>query len=379
MREYKKKIHIKHHLDSQEELIQHIIKSSQNEINLDECEINFVFDLRSILLQLKDEDQMTGAIDIQFDVNEFNDNIFYCFLKIPLRCEAAIFSHEAYFELIYFEKYVQFTGATFLEEYSFKKSTFYESVFFDFADFNKKDFFVVDKSFYKTIFRKKVSFFSSSFLGLANFSHAEFYDIINIRDSEFRNIDFAHIETKANFDLEDFHSATINKVNNRLTGLFLKKLALSKNDSILSIHFQKLEMEAYRKSLRLTDNFNELSAMKKIRTFVKMCCDRFLLYMNKLSNNYGTSWFHGVCYTITVWFVFFSWFAMAKYGIGGSFIWTNEYYLKYAIDYFWLFNGIDGLSELRTSWGEIIPFILGKIFIGYGIYQTIAAFRKYGR
>ena len=372
-------IRIKHHLDSPEELIQYIIKNSPKEINLDECKINFVFDLRSILVQLKEEEQLFEKIMIQEDVNEFNYKIFYCILEIPFRCEGAIFSQEAFFELIHFEKYVQFTGATFLGEYSFKKSTFCESVFFDYVDFNNENSFVVDESFYKTIFKQRVSFFSSSFLGLANFSFAKFYDVLNIRDSEFRNIDLAHIETKANFELEDFHSATISKVNNRLTGLFLKKYALSKNDSILSIHFQKLEMEAYRKSLRLADNFNDLSTTKKIRTFVKICCDRFLLCMNKLSNNYGTSWFHGVCYTIAVWFVFFSWFAMAKYGIGNSFIWTNEYFLKKAIDYFWLFNGINGLSELRTSWGEIIPFMLGKIFIGYGIYQTISAFRKYGK
>ena len=380
MRQSKQLISIRYYLNSQEELIQHIIRNSSKEINLDECKINFLFDLRSILIQLKKEEQFFEEIEIQEDINEFGFKVFYCQLQIPFRSEGAVFSKGAYFELIHFEKYVQFTGAIFLEEYSFKKSIFYESVFFDYVDFNKKEnLFAVDKSFYKTIFKQKVSFFSSSFLGLANFLYAKFYNVINIRDAEFSNIDLAHIETKANFDLEDFHSALISKVNNRLTGLFLKQYALSKNDSILSIHFQKMEMEAYRKSLRLNDNFKDLSTIKLVRTLVKIGCDRFLLYMNKLSNNYGTSWFHGVCYTIAVWIIFFSWFAMAKYGVGSSFIWTDEYFLKKAIDYFWLFNGINGLSEVKTSWGEIVPFVLGKIFIGYGIYQTISAFRKYGK
>ncbi len=40
---------------------------------------------------------------------------------------------------------------------------------------------------------------------------------------------------------------------------------------------------------------------------------------------------------------------------------------------------MNGLSENNTTWAEIIPFIFGKIFIGYGIYQTISAFRKYGK
>ena len=71
---------------------------------------------------------------------------------------------------------------------------------------------------------------------------------------------------------------------------------------------------------------------------------------------------------------------MAKDGIGSTFIWLDPIYLKQAISYFWLFNGMEGLDELSsTSWLEIIPFLLGKIFIGYGIYQTISAFRKYGQ
>ncbi|MEI8075982.1 MAG: pentapeptide repeat-containing protein [Bacteroidota bacterium] len=121
--------------------------------------------------------------------------------------------------------------------------------------------------------------------------------------------------------------------------------------------------------------------LKPLVTFFKAIplWEYILLKLNTLSNNNGLSWFRGILFTLGVWFIFFNWFAMIKYGIGDTFIWTDEYYLKKAIDFLWLFSGIKGLSKDSATWAEIIPFIFGKIFIGYGIYQTISAFRKYGK
>lgn len=112
--------------------------------------------------------------------------------------------------------------------------------------------------------------------------------------------------------------------------------------------------------------------------------DLLSLWLNKYSNNFGISWKRGVCFTITVWVIFFSIFVMLRDGWGCHFIWADSNYLNEAVSYLWLPSGLDKLvlsdsSCFISNWFRILIFILGKILIGYGIYQTISAFRKFGK
>ncbi len=77
-----------------------------------------------------------------------------------------------------------------------------------------------------------------------------------------------------------------------------------------------------------------VKAWSYLKNFVTPLLELILLKLNTLSNNNGLSWSRGILFTLFVWFLFFNWFAMIKYGIGGTFIWTDEYYLKKAIDFF---------------------------------------------
>ncbi len=69
---------------------------------------------------------------------------------------------------------------------------------------------------------------------------------------------------------------------------------------------------------------------------------------------------------------------MLRDGIGKTFIWSDENYRKEAINFLWQFSSLDILDN-SYSWATILIFIISKILIIYGIYQTIAAFRKYGK
>ncbi len=152
------------------------------------------------------------------------------------------------------------------------------------------------------------------------------------------------------------------------------------NDSVYALIFKKMEMDAYRKSLISDIPEMKISALKAFVNRNNILADLIILNLNKLSNSYGNSYLRGIVFTFIIWIFFFSWFILKRDGMGGIFIWTDGEYLKEAVDYFWLFGGIDGLIKGKTvTWGQIFQLFSGKILLAYGIYQTITAFRKYFR
>lgn len=373
-------IRTRYTLNTTDEIVGHILGGSDNCIDLDECRINHLFDLRVILKEIKGNDKFKDKIDIVNDINEFGYEVFYCILKIPFRCETTIFSKGAFFELIEFEKYVQFTGAVFESEYSFKKSIFHSSVSFSTVDFESTISSKIDLNFYRTIFKKDASFFMTHFHNTANFRSAIFHEGLDINYAEFTSIDLSDIEMKGNAKLINYHTAVFLEVNNRETGLYLKQHALNMQDSVNVLYFKKLEMEAYRKMLLSRPPEMKMPSIQRKISKIKTQSDLLILWLSKWSNSYGNSFLHGMLFTLIVWFVFFSWFIVMRDGIGTTFIWTDKSYLYEAVNYFWLFNGIGGLSIDNTvTWGCIFPFFIGKIFIAFGIYQTIVAFRKYSK
>lgn len=112
--------------------------------------------------------------------------------------------------------------------------------------------------------------------------------------------------------------------------------------------------------------------------------DRILLFFNKNSNDFGTNWMVGVNFTIlsgliiSTFILFPLWLNDCIYfnpntdGIGDFLQNLGEIMSITKWDKFHL------LGEKPTSW-QYIWLYLGRIFIAYGIYQTIQAFRKYGK
>ncbi|CEN39444.1 pentapeptide repeat-containing protein [Capnocytophaga cynodegmi] len=111
--------------------------------------------------------------------------------------------------------------------------------------------------------------------------------------------------------------------------------------------------------------------------------DRIILFLNKHSNNFGTSWVNGI--------VFIFWTGIATYS---GILMTLEDSLTYNFFDLNAWNNtlkhfLEVINVIR--WINIKPFnielsglsylflFIGRIFIGYGYYQTIQAFRKYGK
>lgn len=108
--------------------------------------------------------------------------------------------------------------------------------------------------------------------------------------------------------------------------------------------------------------------------------DKIVLFFNKYSNDYNRSWLRGVCFTAIVTVLLY--FILNYIGMEDRYfeIGTFNGYDKVLLGYISLMDITkwlgDELPFELTSKGKII-FFIGRIFIVYGIWQTIYAFYKF--
>lgn len=157
----------------------------------------------------------------------------------------------------------------------------------------------------------------------------------------------------------------------------LKNQAISRNENIKAFEYRKNELTSYT---------NELKG-KKNKTQ-----ERIVLLLNRLSNNHGIDWGRGILFTLSTWLLFYMLFEWAN----SSFcifknpdctvaLFNNKFWSD-ALTYLWIPDGLTELAvglktehSLISFAAMIIFFILGKVSIAYGIFQTISAFRRHGK
>lgn len=160
----------------------------------------------------------------------------------------------------------------------------------------------------------------------------------------------------------------------------LKDEALKNNNSIKALQYREKEMLAYSKELNSQISWNNIG---------KWLTDESILFLNTMSNKNGLSWLRGVFFTILCAIIFF--WIINFLGIeenqphffvldletfhfeGVGEIWKKFLNMFYLTDFKEKFHG----TELNPL-GETV-FFISKIFISYGIYQTIVAFRKFSK
>lgn len=104
--------------------------------------------------------------------------------------------------------------------------------------------------------------------------------------------------------------------------------------------------------------------------------DSLLLFLNYISNNNGNSWIRGVFFTLGTSLLFF---VIYLNTLGVDFKMEDQY------PNFILFMNsfpklqLEQFSVWNNGWKTQLTIWLARIFISYGIYQTVAAFRKYGK
>ncbi|HFK5599043.1 TPA: hypothetical protein ACG0AT_003627, partial [Elizabethkingia anophelis] len=116
--------------------------------------------------------------------------------------------------------------------------------------------------------------------------------------------------------------------------------------------------------------------------------DKILLQLNKRSNNFGSSWLKAVWFTLKV--SLFGFFVLLfvntflidsgyKYEINLNSKWASlQEILKEWLRFTFSFD-LRSYQNYESNGFLLFVFFFFKIFIGYGVYQTIAAFRKHSK
>lgn len=266
--------------------------------------------------------------------------------------------------------------------------------------------------FYKNTF-SKVSFSESNFMNIFQFENCDFLDTtwfencnkiennhINFIDckfdkyslfdnSKFHKIEISHSKflEKAsfdNFETNDFkiHQVTfagaayfddLNKNNNKViedwdrkTLRSIKRELVNTHNQIDYLRFKAYELKAYKKEV------------DKINLQWK---DSLILKLGEESNNFGLDWTKGIRF-ILKWSFFFYVLYIIWYAYYVNDPNCNPTIEEFFVNYLKFLNPFSFLkSPIEDAENYFLPFLffmLGKIFVSYGIYQTIQAFRKFG-
>lgn len=348
-------------------------------IRISDCVFNFHFDLETVrnvidkLVNCQDQyciEIINCIFNSFFEIRQSDKAFDYAlsFEKIIFNCPVhihnTVFNKSVKFYIIVFGNYLTIDNCSFNKILLLSRSLFKLEVAIHDNQFNwTSTFFAIRSNSY---FQHFNNFYGSLTFRKAwvNFFRCDdniIADYLNIQSATCNKLLFNNLHFEKGFiSISDLDVKELN----RETAKLIKREAYRANDNILGMEYKVREMNEYRKEMR---------HWKSAGTY-------FVLWLNRWSNWYGKYWWLGVIFTVVVWVFSFSSFIICRDGWGDTFIWSDPEYMKEAVNYFWLFDGLSGLSKCdRLNWFMIFFFVLGKVFIGYGIYQTVSAFRRFGK
>ncbi len=149
----------------------------------------------------------------------------------------------------------------------------------------------------------------------------------------------------------------------------LKKAHLNIGDNLQANKYLVKEIQAFKITLKQSSSDFR---------------DRFILWLNDLSSKHGQDWVRGIHFTWISGILFFIIYVMTL--AEKPFIWgwngfNNFFYaikdtLKYYPEFLYPGHSFSFMSSDYQGWPIVIDMI-ARIVIGYGIYQTLQAFRKF--
>ena len=172
------------------------------------------------------------------------------------------------------------------------------------------------------------------------------------------NIGFIELE---NMDV------SVKNIVSRKTARILKDSAYRSNNVIDALKYRMIELDIYKREKNT------------------IWYDKIILWLNKWSNNHNRNFIWGVGFTIGI-ATFFFWLinywgtSEQIFELNWHFNFTGfgKIWKKY-LDVLNVLNFRDKLSGIElNALGETL-FLVAKIFIAYGMYQTVSAFRKYSK
>lgn len=289
-----------------------------------------------------------SATELDFSGSKFKDSV-------------KIFNNRSFIEIAKFA-YCTINGLFLFNGWNMGTLKFGKNAIIDFSNvFINKDAYVIVRRINPSdnLYNQAIE----GAYGKFDFRYSNILGAVVFADVKAQSLDLQYSSIVGRFNVDNIDL----KYQNPETACRLKNEEIKRNNTIEALKYKAIEYDLHRAS--------------KIGIW-----DKMLLWLNKNSNNHGKSWVRGVVFNIVVAFIFYS---LYSFSIGNlewsmnfkNWIFFKEEYWKGVLNFFWLPN-LDGFKELANSKTTIVSyvwFIMGKVFIGYGVYQTISAFRKYGK
>lgn len=272
-----------------------------------------------------------------------------------------LFSNSVFENLLDFSKKT-FKGNTWLNDCTFKRGANFEHCEFQ----GKLEAWEIscqsDLNFKWANFNQKVNLTDLKCSGKANFYGAKFEGNGYFYNGQFKNLDIDKTVIEKRLF---FLGSEIRKIT-RESARIIKNEFLNQNNRIEALKYHQREMRVYTIEL-----WKNLVKKKNLKKKPRIISDLFILGLNAISNGFGLLWSVGIIFYLVSTFLVFHW------------LWSViPYYseLNYWVEYVKFLSPVHKMIE-----GESLPLsayiidALGRIVASFGIYQTVQAFRKYGK
>ena len=223
-----------------------------------------------------------------------------------------------------------------------------------------------------------IDFQNNGVISFSNIKIAELFVIqnSNVGKAEFINTDFKNFEEIiiANSNISsmifsEFPYKITSFTKNPRIGYGIKNKK-DNNANLRSVYNQLKKVAITMGDIDTGNKYQSLEYKHLFRQKGFLNIDKILLGLNYLSNDNGYSWFRGIIFTMTIFVLSFYSFTFFS---GDSNTFSNF------IIYMTSFPKLIIKDSDSINWKlELVKWV-SRIFIGYGLYQTIAAFRKYGK
>lgn len=287
------------------------------------------------------------------------------------------------------------TGKIRFRKCQFNEVDFHNTKFNDLADFWMCTFHK-PVIFYKTDFYGNAVFSGATFKENALFTYTLIEKVIIFRGTTFeKGLDLStailsgtlsyfdvklgfykskkEFNDKGNYESLISELAEIPILNKRETFRIIKKNYENVSNNVEALKIKKLEMRTLfdESHLKLFSGVNVKESTSNL----------FLLFWNLVSNFFGISYLQGTIFTLLIGFIFFYLSILQTNLFEFSFSFNKITFiegLKYYVQFLLPTHRFDylGIETKYDNYYYVFDF-LGRIFVGYGFYQTIQSFRKF--
>lgn len=399
-----------------------IISYSNDEFEIANRGTSDFFDIINFIKNTLDTDKRINVTeDITAYDKDFSDkvDISCCTFKQKFKLIKCRFEKSFTAKHVVFENETSFKKSSFKGKTRFHHSQFKESTEFENTTFNT----LID--FYEAEFEKPQKFFLTDFLDVTIFSNVTFHNQIQFVYNKVKSESIISFEnatclnsidiSRSNFwcklqfwgikipkiipeNIWLYETDNVSETTSQNWDIAYQRLRESyriikhtfrqEGNNIEGHKFHQKELFIFKKENSFFDIKKTVQWILKFRKWINQKNQRIETYItvwfNYVSNNFGQSWLRGIIFTLLTTLIFFSIFLkLSETKLyfnwnSDSVIETTKYFLQFLNVAKWDYSpfGID--IQEKYHLGYLILFI-GRIFIGYGYYQTIQAFRKFGK